>query len=256
MKTFCFTVDDNILFFKDIMEKGYKSIFENPYLAMYKRLHEKFNLKIQLNLFYRTEGFDLSMMSEKYLPEWKENCDWLKLSFHSDLNNVSPYEFSGYDEVFGDCEKVNREICRFASPSALAKTTTVHYCLTTKDGVEALRDNKVLGLLGLFGTDEKPSTSYSIDMENAAKIRDGNIVAIDCISYAAIDVVLNCFSKEENLSKISAILGREGIRVMIHEQYFYPDYKAYQPDFEEKLEAAFSLLTSSGYESRFFEELI
>lgn len=256
MKTFCFTVDDNILFFKDIMDKGYKSIFENPYLAMYKRLHEKFNLKIQLNLFYRTEGFDLSMMSEKYLPEWKENCDWLKLSFHSDLNNVSPYEFSGYDEVFSDCEKVNREILRFASDSALAKTTTVHYCRTTKEGARAVADNGVLGLLGIFASEKTPSEFYSVDSESKERLRHGDIVKVEDMSYAAIDVVLNCFSKEENLSRISAILGREGIRVMIHEQYFYPDYKAYQPDFEEKLEAAFSLLTSSGYESRFFEELI
>ena len=256
MKTFCFTVDDNILFFKDIMEKGYKSIFDNPYLAMYKRLHEKFNLKIQLNLFYRTEGFDLSMMSEKYLPEWKENCDWLKLSFHSDFNNVKPYEFSDYDEVFSDCERVNGEILRFASPKSLAKTTTVHYCLTTDEGRRALEDCNIKGLLGLYGTDEKPETSYSVDYERASEIRSGNIVKVGDISHAAIDLVLNCFSLEDNLRRLSALTGREGIRVMIHEQYFYPDYKAYQPDFEEKLFAAFSFLTEKGYESRFFEELI
>ena len=44
-KTFCFTVDDNIRFLKEIAEKNYKSIFEHPYLAMYKRLHEEFDLK-------------------------------------------------------------------------------------------------------------------------------------------------------------------------------------------------------------------
>ena len=48
-KTFCFTVDDNIRFLKEIAEKNYKSIFEHPYLAMYKRLHEDFDLKVQLN---------------------------------------------------------------------------------------------------------------------------------------------------------------------------------------------------------------
>ena len=256
MKAFCFTVDDNIIFLKDLTERNYNSIFEHPYLAMYKRLRKSFNLKIQLNLFYKTEGFDLSVMSDRYLAEWKANSDWLRLSFHSDLNNVKPYEFSGYDEVFSDCEKVNREILRFASPDSLAKTTTVHYCLTTKEGRRAVADNGVLGLLGLYGTAEKPETSYSVDAESADKIRRGNIVKVDGISHAAIDVVLNCFSKEENLRKLSALTDRESIRVMIHEQYFYPDYKAYQPDFEAKLFAAFSFLTSNGYESRFFEELI
>ena len=85
MKTFCFTVDDNIRFLKEITENAYSSIFEHPYLAMYKRLHEEFDLKVQLNLFYRTEDFDLSKMSSAYYSEWEENADWLKLSFHSDF---------------------------------------------------------------------------------------------------------------------------------------------------------------------------
>ena len=107
MKTFCFTVDDNIRFFKEITENGYKSIFEHPYLAMYKRLHERFNLKVQLNLFYKTDEFNLSRFSDKYYNEWQENSDWLKLSFHSDYEKICPYYFSGYDEVFEDCKRVN-----------------------------------------------------------------------------------------------------------------------------------------------------
>ena len=59
MKTFCFTVDDNIRFFKEITEQGLGSIFEHPYLAMLRRLHERFGVKIQLNLFFKMEGFGL-----------------------------------------------------------------------------------------------------------------------------------------------------------------------------------------------------
>lgn len=256
MKTFCFTVDDNIRFFKDLTEKRYNSIFEHPYLAMYKRLHEEFDLKVQLNLFYRLDDFDLSMMTDAYYSEWEANSDWLKLSFHSDFENVRPYEFSGYDEVYQDCKKVNDQIVRFASPRALAKTTTVYYCVATEEGLKALADNKVLGLLGLFGTEEKPRTSYGIDEKNAQLIREGNIYNSDNIAYAAIDIVLNSFAKEVNLEKLKNLNGRDGIRVMIHEQYFYEDYKAYQPDFEEKLRAAFGFLKQNGYESSFFEDLI
>ena len=49
MKTFCFTVDDNIRCLREINEKNYDSIFDHPYLAVYKRLHERFGLKVQLN---------------------------------------------------------------------------------------------------------------------------------------------------------------------------------------------------------------
>ena len=252
MKSFCFTVDDNIRFLKEITEKCYQSIFDHPYLSMYRRLHEKFGLKVQLNLFYRMGGFDLSQMSNQYYAEWKENSDWLKLSFHSDYENVSPYEASEYDEVYEDCKRTNDEIKRFASSAALASTTTIHYCLLTDAGLNAIEDNGVSGLLGLFGTDKEPRTSYGIGDAESKRIRNGEIVKLGNISFASIDIVLNQFSTDEIIEKLENLKHRSGIRVMIHEQYFYEDYKRYQPDFEQKLRETFAFLVDHGYQSEFF----
>jgi len=80
---FRFSVDDNIWFFQDLAKNNYSSIFENSYLALYKRLHEKYNIKVQLNLFYQFEDFNLSQMPDRYKQEWIANKDWLQLSFHS-----------------------------------------------------------------------------------------------------------------------------------------------------------------------------
>lgn len=258
MKSFCFTVDDNIRFLKEITERGYGSMFDHPYPAMYRRLHREFGLCVQLNLFYQTRSgdFDLSQMSDRYASEWAENAHWLKLSFHSDLENVDPYVQADFDEVFTHCAKVNREILRFASPASLAKTTTIHYCRLTEQGIRAVEENGVCGLLGLFGTEDAPGTSYGLDRESADRIRSGETLKRGAISYGSIDLVLNRFSTEEILSALSTMTSRDAVRVMIHEQYFYSDYRRYQPEFEEKLRATFSFLTEKGYESRFFENLI
>ena len=256
MKNFCFTVDDNIRFFRETAERGYESIFEHPYLDMYRRLHEKYGLKIQLNLFYEDEKFNLSEMPDRYRGEWAACADWLKLSFHSDFENVRPYENSGFDEVFSDCRAVNEEILRFASEKNLAKTTTVHYCQTTKDGVRALSENGVLGLLGLFGSEASPASSYSIEEESAAKIRQGITLSLDGMAFSSLDMVINTFKIDDILPRLEELSLRDSLRVMIHEQYFYEDYKSYQPDFEEKLVTVFSYLTKNDYESFFFEELI
>ena len=72
MPTFIFTVDDNIRFLRDLTEHTYNNIFDHPYLAVYKRLHDRFGLKVQLNLFYRMENFDLSMMTARYAAQWQE----------------------------------------------------------------------------------------------------------------------------------------------------------------------------------------
>jgi len=73
---------------------------------------------------------------------------------------------------------------------------------------------------------------------------------------SSIDIVLNCFSTEEILEQLMRMRQRNGIRVMIHEQYFYEDYRDYQPEFEEKLRSTFSFFSEHGYQSSFFESLI
>lgn len=256
MKNFCFTVDDNIRFFKEITERDLKSIFEHPYLAMYKRLHETFDLKVQLNLFYRMDGFDLSQMSDRYAAEWASVSDWLKLSFHSEWENVCPYEKAGYDEVYAHCHAVQEEILRFASLSSLAKTTTIHYCRATADGLRAMIDNGTEGLLGLFGTVEKPRTSYEIPEFEAANIREGEIVSLGGLSFASLDMIINEVKIDDIVPRLTALLSRDTLRVMVHEQYFYEDYRAYHPNFEEKLKTVFSFLRENGYTSCFFEDLV
>ena len=150
-KHFIFTIDDNIRFFEETEKNALASIFDNPYLAMLKRLHRKYSVKIQLNLFYEKKSFNLSMFSNKYAREFDEASDWLKLSFHSKLENINPYKESGYDEVYRDGAAVNLEILRFAGERSLGKTTTLHFCTATKEGLSALYDIGILGLLGLYG---------------------------------------------------------------------------------------------------------
>ncbi|MBQ1256676.1 MAG: hypothetical protein IIX93_05325 [Clostridia bacterium] len=254
MKKFCFTVDDNIRFLQALSTENADSLFSNPSLAMYKRLHEKYRLKVQLNLFYEMPGFDLSQMTDRFKAEWAENSHWLKLSFHSRLENVDPYRASGYNEVYTDCAAVHNEILRFAGSASLGKTTTIHYCRTTEEGLRALRDLGVQGLLGLFGTDEVPRDSYSLPESDASLLRKGDILHRHGFDFYSIDLVMNLYDREELLHRLRSLLNRNKLRVMIHEQYFYPDYPNYQPDFEEKLDQAFGFLHKNGYESCFAEE--
>ena len=256
MKCFCFTVDDNIRVLKELTEKPADSIFAHPYLAMYQRLHEKFNLKVQLNLFYEMPGFDLPMMTDRYKSEFRENAHWLKLSFHSKWENVKPYEFSGYDEVYTDGKAVNDQIIRFAGENTLGKTTTIHYCRTTEDGLCAMKDLNTQGLLGLFGTEQEKRTSYSVPESYGDAIRAGEVIEYRGMKIASIDMVINTVKEEQLLSELEILRDHNQIRVMIHEQYFYEDYPAYQENFERKLETVFSFMETNGHESCFFEEML
>ncbi len=256
VKQFCFTIDDNIRFLKELTAQQPASLFDHPYPALLRRLHRRFGVKVQLNLFYRMDGFDLSQMTDRYRQEWAEASHWLRLSFHSELENPYPYQCSGYDEVYDHCRRVHREILRFAGPDSLARTTTVHCCRTTPEGVRALADLGMGGLLGLYGTPQEPKISYSRDEAVAARLRAGETVTEDGMAYAAIDMIVNLVKLEDVAPKLTALLERDSLHVMIHEQFFYADYRAYQPDFEGKLAAVFDWMLAHGYQSRFFEEMI
>lgn len=255
MKTFCFTSDDNIRFLRELTEGDYASLFHHPYTAMYRRLHEKHGLKVQLNLFYETPGFDLSRMTDRFRAEWIANAHWLRLSFHSRAETDTPYACAGYREVYDDCAAVHREILRFAGEASLARTTTIHYCQTTADGLRALRDLGVTGLMGLYGSDASPCTSYGLPEEDAARLRRGDILHRHGMDFHALNLIVNNCTAESLPARLDPFLHRDRLRLMIHEQYFYPDYPAYQPDFADKLDAAFALLRANGFESRFAEEM-
>ena len=255
-KVFVFTIDDNIRFFRELSENNSRSLFMHPYLKMLKEFNEQYGVKIQLNLFYQDTAFNLSSFSEQYRKEWKDNADWLKMSFHSKLENPYPYESAAYEQVYNECNAVQSEILRFAGSESLAATTTIHCTKITAEGLNALKNLGVKGLLGLYGNSAMPKKSYLTSEADSERIRAGEIVSVDKIAYAGIDVILNCFSCDGNLRQLQNLKDRDVVKIMIHEQYFYEDYAQYQADFRKKLEQAFEFLIEKGFVSCFFEELL
>ena len=80
-----FCMDDNIFAFAEVARDLPESIFDHFYFGHFKKLHERYGLKLTLNLFYgdlRT-SFTLDRFPDRYKEEWIANSDWLKLAFHA-----------------------------------------------------------------------------------------------------------------------------------------------------------------------------
>ena len=84
-----FYIDDVIWLFRDLTRQAPKSIFDNAFMKMLKNAHDKYGLKVQLNVFYRTDfyygndEFTLADMTDAYKAEWDANSDWIRFGFHS-----------------------------------------------------------------------------------------------------------------------------------------------------------------------------
>ena len=247
-----FSVDDNIWFLRDLSKDVYASLFDHPYLKVYKRLHDKYDAKFQLNIYYETDGFDLSQMTDKYKSEWIENSSWLRLSFHAKADAPDcPYLNAAYQEAYDDCTRVHKEIIRFAGEETLDLYTTVHYCVASPEAVRAFKDAGIKGLVGLF---EPGRYCYNLrydEFTEPYKYDDAS-----GLYYFVNDMIVNLFPLENIVPLLERVKDKEFIEVMIHEQYFYEHFHMYQPDFADKVEACIKYFTKCKRKAVFLDELV
>jgi hypothetical protein len=262
------SLDDNIWFLKDISDNAseYRSIFENPYLAFLREVHETYGTRIHLNIYYQTEGFNLSQMTAKFKNEWRQNTGWLRLSFHALQNDPDvPYINAGYKQVKTDCDMVKEQIRRFAGDELMGPVTTLHWGEGTVEGCRALRDSGYTALAGYFlkepEEDEYP-VSYYLDKERRQHVNRRSIWRDnrEGIIFSKIAIVINSHDLEQiipYLDDYKEVTNPHGFMdLMIHEQYFYPFYKDYQPDYRQKVLRAVKWASDNGYKPAFLSECI
>ncbi len=302
-----FYIDDVIWLMRDLTKLSSKSLFHNPFMAMLKEAHEKFGLRVQLNLFYRTdfyyggEEFTLADMTDSYKSEWEENSDWIKLSFHAKQEFPDyPYVNAEYEDVYRDYTDIKREVLRFASEKNWCKTVNPHWRPMSFDGCRALYDCGVrmtcattgvkteyngdpsslpYGHAGRLLQNKKPETGTFIrktrDLSILNSVCSYNHLTDDklestlttleyykdektgiCIKTFLTTVLHNASTLEGISQEMEGYTDREFIGWCTHEQYFYPEYYAYQKDYKEKLFLACEVLFKYGYEFIFVDDLI
>lgn len=260
-----FSFDDNIWFLKDIAANAerYKSIFDNPYLGFLKKVHDTFGTKIHLNMYYQTEGFNLSGMTARFRNQWKENSEWLGLSFHALANEPDrPYMHAGYEQVKRDCNLVQEQIRRFAGEEVMGPETTLHWGESTVEGCRALRDSGYNILAGYFNVDDnKAPVSYYLTEEQRRHLKHRFIWRNnkEGIIFSRIALVVNSVKSGEiipYLDNVKKTYNPRYIDLMIHEQYFYPHYVAYQPDWKEKVMTAAKWAADNGFNPGFLKECV
>jgi len=258
------STDDNIWFLRDLARNAgrYRSIFDNPYLAFWREMHRKYGAKIQHNIYYETEGFNLSEMPDRFRSEWRAGADWMRLTFHARANDPDrPYLYASAEQIRRDYRLVTREIERFAGPELISPFTTIHWGAATLAAGRALRQEGVRGLVGYFEErDGLPRVAYYLFTPQWRHLlaRDYWKDTREDLIFLRHDLVINTVPLEgivPHLERVAADPHQaEVLELMIHEQYFYPDYVAYQPDFRQRVERAIRWATERGYRPAFYEE--
>ena len=111
-KRAAFYIDDVIFCFQDLARDRPKSIWDHFYFAAFREAHEKYGLKVQMNIFYRGDffyGMDSAKFTLKDMPDiWKGEFqaakDWLRFGFHS-YSEFPDYSWinASYPDVWVRC---------------------------------------------------------------------------------------------------------------------------------------------------------
>lgn len=163
-KYFFSFIDDVIWAFRDVTRQKPASLFDNGFFKILKNAHENYGLKVQLNLFYRTDyaygvdEFTLSEMTDAYKEEFIASSDWLKLGVHA-LQEFPDYPFvnATYDDVYKVYSMIKSEIARFAGEGSFGYGLIPHWLPVSKEGCRALKDCGVEMLGVTVGTREEYS---------------------------------------------------------------------------------------------------
>jgi hypothetical protein len=260
------SVDDAIWFLKDIHVNAavYTSIFDNPFMGLLRSLHEAYGTKVHINLFYETDNFNLSQMTDKFKKEWAQHADWIRLSVHAKAEFPDdPYIHAGYGEMYRDCHAIRTQIKRFAGKEVMDNTTTLHWGQVPVEVCRALRDEGYKIQVCDFNVDnDLPPCSYYLDVPQRRHInkrfiwrdnKEGIIfvkssIIIDTVKLQHISSFLDTYV-ENNVTPPYADL-------LVHEQYFYPSYKNYQKDYREKLTTAIEWAQKHNYTPGFLSECV
>ncbi len=127
----CFMyIDDVVFVFRDIARQKPKSIYDHPFMAMLKKAHDLYGMKIQLNVFLRTDffygsdEFTLSDMPDCYKEEWTAASSWLKFGFHAKQEFPDyPYVNARYEDILLDFGYLIKETERFACKNNVARNS-------------------------------------------------------------------------------------------------------------------------------------
>ncbi|OGV69406.1 MAG: hypothetical protein A2283_11235 [Lentisphaerae bacterium RIFOXYA12_FULL_48_11] len=260
-------IDDHSFFFRDILQKNYKSLFDCFYLGQLRELNRRYQTKFNLNCFNSTpeRDFNLSMFPDKYKSEFEDNADWLRLAFHAENEFPNePYREAPPEKLAADFDLVAKELKRIAG-KAYTPGLQIHWAMVRADSYKVLaqRGVRMLPTGGRKnpGTGDKfcdfmlPNSITAYIRENQGWMDfDSGIIFYNggmpsTCEWVPVEQTIPLMHRKLDNPRLNMLVNIAG-----HEQYWWPFYKNYKKDIFDRWEAALRYITERGYKPIWIED--
>ncbi len=268
-----FFIDDNVFFLTDLARQKPRSLFEHFYLKKLREIHHATGMKFTLNCFFRNDHdpFEISAVPDCWKSEWRDNSDWLRLSFHARSEFPDrPYQHADAGTLAADFDLVRGEIERFAGPEAWIAPLVIHWAMTPPDNFDVLKQRGVRMLSGAYlesrvRVGEAAATVPVSDIGFYCEQDVGHYLLKRKFWYDADAELFFVHSAVccnldptavllAELQRIDAESSNDILSLLTHEQYSFPRYANYIPDHLDRVMAVCRKARELGYEPVFFSD--
>ncbi|MBR5439218.1 MAG: hypothetical protein IKV61_03255 [Clostridia bacterium] len=150
--------DDVTLCFQNLTTQNYESLFEEPFFANLKSLHNEYGAKFSLFTYNST----LNNVPNKYASEFIESSDWLKIGFHSNSSGFSlaTSTYAQGESYWNTFVNNVERVC--GTTSSLDRMPRLEYFAGSKDALLGMK-NANLGAMGFLSADDNRLSYYFND---------------------------------------------------------------------------------------------
>ena len=238
-----FSVDD---VFDSLIEITLKDIplFEHPFFALMKEMHDIYDVQVDLELFWGKEidGVFYTLREMKDVSkEIKEQGSWLRFGPHAYNYMVAPFEQTREEqiEVFNN---IYSEIDRFAGRQFYATWVRLHYY---SESYELASYFKERGVTALFSTDREagshrmpPPIAQSLLQTGFATYEDAHFIR----TQFRVEVLTNHRDSEEDLQKMFT----DALEQFGYIIFYSHEYEFARSEVRNMFRTIFKVLTSLG----------
>lgn len=159
-----FSFDDITYCLQDITTNAsiYTSIFENPFFALLKEMHDTYGATFSLFCYQAYESWAINMVTDVFANEFMENADWLKFGMHSSASGGN-FDSSTAEYALASWNNFVTEIHRITGTyKTIDLCPRLHGFGGNLLAMSALRD-ATPGMVGFLGADTTPRNSYYLN---------------------------------------------------------------------------------------------
>ena len=210
--------DDVRVCFENLAQKRYACLWDEPFFAWLKTLHEDYGVKFSLFTYSDV----LRLMDNRYAPTFSAVSEWLKIGFHADTSghNLSDISYekgkSYWTDFVGELQRITGGADNFD------RMPRLEFFSGSKDGLCGMRDAEY-GALGFLSADDNRAAYYLDELTlEYLYTNDKSKDEVNGLTFFATDVRGDWFA--ENFTSTNAY--RKPIKNTVYEELSYRERTA------------------------------